>query len=203
MQYRQIVSSALLYGSVFCGLTYGALNQPLVSLRQSLSTTPTQDIIKAIQAGDAEQMKALWVRYHGKYIDKAAIFKSACKSACKHKRYALIAWLLKTTSLAAQYYHEYGMTVLMESVSYNDVTLLTILMTSPQVDLNAQTNPGGWTALMMAAEQSSPAIVEFLLKAGADCTIKDFEGRDALWWAQSVDRQDIIPLLHEYTKKKA
>jgi len=140
----------------------------------------------------------LWLRHHGNYVDKAAIFKSACH----HKQYGVIVWLLTTTNLATLYYQEYGTTLLIDSVGYNDLKILALLVKSSHIDINAQTYPGGWTALMMAAEHASLDIVKFLLKSGADRIIKDFEGRDAIWWAQSVDRTDIIRLLREYTHKK-
>jgi len=199
MNYAKMIHGIILYGVIMLGcLTQAASHELSMPVRQHRSDTPTQDIIKAIQAGNVEQMKKLWARYHAQYVDKAAIFKCACM----HKQYALIAWLLKSTSLSNQYYHEYGTTLLIDGVVYNDVKLLALLLASPHIDINAQTNPGGWTALMMAAERASHPVIKFLLESGADKTIKDFEGRDAVWWAQSVDRQDIIRLLREYIAKK-
>ena len=199
MKYTKIIRDTVLYGVIMLGcLAHAASRELSMPMRQHRADTPTQDILKAIQTGNIEQMKKLWTRYHAQYVDKAAIFKCACM----HKQYALIAWLLKTTNLSTQYYHEYGTTLLVDGVVYNDVKLLALLLASSQIDINAQTNPGGWTALMMAAERASHPVIRFLLESGADKTIKDFEGRDAEWWARSLDRNDIISLLREHIAKK-
>jgi len=194
MYYTSIIRGIVASAFFLVGCVVVAIPSETV-VRQHRADTPTQDIIKAIQAGNIEQMKKLWVHYHTHYVDKAAIFKCACT----YKQYALIAWLLKTTSLATQYYHEYGTTLLIDGVAYNDVKLLALLLASSQIDINAQTHPGGWTALMMAAERASLAVVKFLLKSGADRKLKDFDGRDAVWWARSVERTAIIDLLLQHT----
>src|SRR5689334_15517350 len=103
MQNKKIKCSILRYMIVLFGCLMGVFSYPrTISSRQPHLATPTQDMVTAVQAGDIERVKKLWLHYHNVYVDKAAIFKSACI----HKQYALIAWLLKTTTLAAQYQYE-------------------------------------------------------------------------------------------------
>ena len=56
-------------------------------------------------------------------------------------------------------------------------------------------NKQGWTALSAAAKNGDAECVQLLLKAGADTTLRGWQGKTALDWAKENDHADVIALL--------
>jgi ankyrin repeat protein len=56
-------------------------------------------------------------------------------------------------------------------------------------------NPGGVTALMIAAAGNHPALAGVLLKAGADLNARSEDGRTALSIAQANNNDAVIKIL--------
>jgi ankyrin repeat protein len=84
-----------------------------------------------------------------------------------------------------------GRTPLIEGAAYPQV-VATLLAAHAHVDLQAS---DGTTALMAAAVSNAPGSVEMLLKAGANPSLKDHEGRSALDLANQYGATKVIPLL--------
>ena len=59
-------------------------------------------------------------------------------------------------------------------------------------------SPNGTTPLMMAARYSTSSAVQLLLEAGADPTLKNDQGLNAIDFAQSVDRSDSASLIADF-----
>src|SRR5690606_27955072 len=58
--------------------------------------------------------------------------------------------------------------------------------------VNAQIGEGGYTALMWASSRGHAPVVELLLKAGADTTLKNFLGKTAPDIALREGKKDIV-----------
>ncbi|MEZ0260158.1 MAG: ankyrin repeat domain-containing protein [Alphaproteobacteria bacterium] len=72
--------------------------------------------------------------------------------------------------------------------------VLAMLATGRDVALEAQ-DSHGWTALITAAHRADAETLRALLQAGADPTVKDKMGRDALYYAKgSKDAEKISAL---------
>lgn len=59
----------------------------------------------------------------------------------------------------------------------------------------------GWTALQKASRGGYKRMVIFLLENGADATIKDKQGYDALFYATYEKRDEIVEILINHLDK--
>jgi ankyrin repeat protein len=64
-------------------------------------------------------------------------------------------------------------------------------------DVNARDRWYGRTALMLAAAQGHRDVVELLIEAGSDVSVRDEEGSSALSLAQGAGHDDVATLLAE------
>ena len=85
------------------------------------------------------------------------------------------------------------MVVLQHSVSNDRIEIVKFLLDQKYCDVND--NSIGMTALMFAARDSTPAMVQLLLDYGADKSIKSYNEETAYDFAIRFKRKDIIPLL--------
>ena len=76
----------------------------------------------------------------------------------------------------------------------NDLATIKRLLEKHHADIEAKDN-SGYTPLMLAACYGDIAIVNYLIEHGADKTIKDTDGEDALYKATNRGRTDIVRLL--------
>ena len=66
---------------------------------------------------------------------------------------------------------------------------------SKDADLVNEAGEGKWTALHLAAQKGHTAVVEYLLKQGADTEARDTEGYTALHWAAFCGHTEIVDYL--------
>ena len=87
--------------------------------------------------------------------------------------------------------HDLGMTDLMKHAKYGDVTRV-CQEVQKGADVNAKSEDHGFTALMYAAANGYPDVVNMLLYLDADPHIKSNDGRTALDVAREVDDHESI-----------
>lgn len=84
--------------------------------------------------------------------------------------------------------------VLQHSISSNRIEIVQFLLEENYCNVNA-TDSFGWTALMQAACDSTPEMVQLLLDSGADKSYKDSEGKTAYDYAIGKEKDEIALLL--------
>ena len=89
-------------------------------------------------------------------------------------------------------------TPLIAAAQNSHIDIVHYLASLPQTNLNSQDNDG-FTALMWTAFNDHPETVNFLLQKGADPSIKDSEGNNALYWARYKNNVKVIEILKQYT----
>ncbi len=67
-------------------------------------------------------------------------------------------------------------------------------------DVNARNDVKG-TALMIAAAKGRIDVVRLLLERGADPRLRDWRGKDAVWWAEQGRHQEIAQLIRQAARK--
>lgn len=87
------------------------------------------------------------------------------------------------------------MRVLQNSVSNNRIEIVKFLLDQEYCTVNDTSV--GITALMFAARDSTPEMVQLLLDYGADKSIKSTDGKTAYDYAVQSNREDIIAILND------
>ncbi|MDE7253853.1 MAG: ankyrin repeat domain-containing protein [Acetatifactor sp.] len=83
---------------------------------------------------------------------------------------------------------------LQRSILFNRFEVVQFLLRENYCNIN-DTDSLGWSALMQAANYSSPEMVQLLLDSGADKTLMDSQGKTAYDYAVEKDNDEIIILL--------
>uniref|UniRef100_A0AAY5ECL1 Euchromatic histone-lysine N-methyltransferase 2 n=1 Tax=Electrophorus electricus TaxID=8005 RepID=A0AAY5ECL1_ELEEL len=91
-------------------------------------------------------------------------------------------------------YHEDGSTGLHHAAKLGNLEIVTLLLNTGQVDINAQ-DSGGWTPIIWAAEHRHKEVIRALLNRGADVTLKDKEMNVCLHWASFAGSAEIAELI--------
>ncbi|XP_073454524.1 histone-lysine N-methyltransferase EHMT2 isoform X2 [Aquarana catesbeiana] len=93
-------------------------------------------------------------------------------------------------------YHkeEDGSTCLHHAAKSGNQELLSFLLATGQVNVNAQDN-GGWTPIIWAAEHKHIDVIRTLLTRGADVTLQDNEKNICLHWASFTGSAEIAEVL--------
>ena len=93
------------------------------------------------------------------------------------------------------YYLQYvSGTQLGAMAAYGNLDVVKFLTSLPETNIDSQDDKGA-TPLILAAFNNHPKIVEFLLQKGADASIKDNSGKNALDWATSKDYANVVNVL--------
>uniref|UniRef100_A0A673G9W5 Histone-lysine N-methyltransferase EHMT2-like n=1 Tax=Sinocyclocheilus rhinocerous TaxID=307959 RepID=A0A673G9W5_9TELE len=91
-------------------------------------------------------------------------------------------------------YHADGSTGLHHAAKLGNLEVLMLLLSTGQVDLNAQ-DSGGWTPIIWAAEHRHIDVIRALLNRGADVTLRDKEMNVCLHWASFAGSAEIAELV--------
>uniref|UniRef100_A0A674AVA7 Euchromatic histone-lysine N-methyltransferase 2 n=1 Tax=Salmo trutta TaxID=8032 RepID=A0A674AVA7_SALTR len=93
-------------------------------------------------------------------------------------------------------YHteEDGYTGLHHAAKLGSLDIVTLLLETGQVDINAQ-DSGGWTSIIWAAEHKHINVIRALLNRGADVTLKDKEMNVCLHWASFAGCVEIAEMV--------
>ena len=84
--------------------------------------------------------------------------------------------------------------VLNRSVTYDRIEIVELLLDGNYCDVN-DANDSGWTALICAANYSTPEMVQLLLDRGADKDYKNSEGKTAYDYAIECENYEIAEML--------
>jgi len=87
-----------------------------------------------------------------------------------------------------------GNTALMEA-AHKGMTTLVELLIEKGASLNTQNKYGETALIVSCMKGGEPLVVKALLKAGADKTLKDVDGLDALQTAEKNECSDIVSIL--------
>ena len=151
----------------------------------------------AVEQARVDMVKLLLAKgakLHGKELPQAALAGNQDDSL------AMITALLQAGADVNSPY-DYGFTALMGASYKGNTDSVKLLLAQPDIKLDA-TSEDGDTALMAAAEQGHAAIVEMLVKAGADVRKTDKAGETAITRAQKTlaKQQAIISKLQSPPK---
>jgi ankyrin repeat protein len=115
--------------------------------------------------------------------------------------YSEIADILVAHGASATMVDEDGCTLLHgQTTQYSRASMEWVL--AHGVDLNARDKPRNYTPLYMAIANRLDDAVSFFLERGADTTIRDWRGRDAMDLAQVCKASTIEELLRSHAEKK-
>ncbi|CAM4639662.1 unnamed protein product [Lepidochelys olivacea] len=89
---------------------------------------------------------------------------------------------------------EDGSTCLHHAAKCGNLAMVSLLLATGQVDVNAQDN-GGWTPIIWAAEHKHIEVIRMLLTRGADVTLTDNEENICLHWASFTGSAEIAEVL--------
>ncbi|XP_067416356.1 histone-lysine N-methyltransferase EHMT2 isoform X2 [Emydura macquarii macquarii] len=89
---------------------------------------------------------------------------------------------------------EDGSTCLHHAAKCGNLAMVSLLLATGQVDVNAQDN-GGWTPIIWAAEHKHIEVIRLLLTRGADVTLTDNEENICLHWASFTGSAEIAEVL--------
>nr|XP_055075624.1 histone-lysine N-methyltransferase EHMT2 isoform X2 [Misgurnus anguillicaudatus] len=95
---------------------------------------------------------------------------------------------------ACVYHAEDGSTGLHHAAKMGTFEVVNLLLSTGQVDINAQ-DSGGWTPVIWAAEHRHIDIIRALLNRGADVTLRDKEMNVCLHWASFAGSAEIAELV--------
>uniref|UniRef100_A0A6Q2Z324 Euchromatic histone-lysine N-methyltransferase 2 n=1 Tax=Esox lucius TaxID=8010 RepID=A0A6Q2Z324_ESOLU len=95
---------------------------------------------------------------------------------------------------ACVYQTEDGYTGLHHASKLGNLEIVTLLLETGQVDINAQ-DSGGWTPIIWAAEHKHIQVIRALLNRGADVTLKDKEMNVCLHWASFAGCAEIAEMV--------
>uniref|UniRef100_A0A665VF55 Euchromatic histone-lysine N-methyltransferase 2 n=1 Tax=Echeneis naucrates TaxID=173247 RepID=A0A665VF55_ECHNA len=95
---------------------------------------------------------------------------------------------------ACVYHEDDGYTGLHHAAKLGSLEIVSMLLETGQVDVNAQ-DSGGWTPIIWAAEHKHVDVIKALLNRGADVTINDKELNVCLHWAAYAGNVDIAELV--------
>uniref|UniRef100_A0A8C3MVW8 Uncharacterized protein n=1 Tax=Geospiza parvula TaxID=87175 RepID=A0A8C3MVW8_GEOPR len=89
---------------------------------------------------------------------------------------------------------EDGSTCLHHAAKNGNLEMVELLLSTGQVDVNAQ-DSGGWTPIIWAAEHKHIEVIRRLLTRGADVTLTDNEENICLHWASFTGSAEIAEVL--------
>ena len=89
-----------------------------------------------------------------------------------------------------------GHTALVLAAKEGSTKILQVLLAVPGIEKDAR-DSAGWTALMWGAYNGNGLIVQDLINAGADATVKDSKGRTALMLASSESHTGVVESLKD------
>uniref|UniRef100_A0A673LSP1 Histone-lysine N-methyltransferase EHMT2-like n=1 Tax=Sinocyclocheilus rhinocerous TaxID=307959 RepID=A0A673LSP1_9TELE len=103
----------------------------------------------------------------------------------------VVKYLIQT---GACIYHADGSTGLHHAAKLGNLEVVMLLLSTGQVDINAQ-DSGGWTPIIWAAEHRHIDVIRALLNRGANVTLRDKEMNVCLHWASFSGSAEIAELI--------
>uniref|UniRef100_A0AAY5KLW0 Euchromatic histone-lysine N-methyltransferase 2 n=1 Tax=Esox lucius TaxID=8010 RepID=A0AAY5KLW0_ESOLU len=103
-------------------------------------------------------------------------------------------YLVQSGACVYQTVSEDGYTGLHHASKLGNLEIVTLLLETGQVDINAQ-DSGGWTPIIWAAEHKHIQVIRALLNRGADVTLKDKEMNVCLHWASFAGCAEIAEMV--------
>jgi hypothetical protein len=92
----------------------------------------------------------------------------------------------------------WGSTLFSYAVRCGYFEIADLLLEKKPEFLNERGGSGGYTPLAKASEEGRIETIKYLLKKGADTTIKTYDNRTAYFLAQKEGRQDVVDMLAPY-----
>ena len=136
---------------------------------------------------------------HGANID--AVEKNNANAvyyACQEGQIKILKLLLQYRPDLADYIGHNNQTPLVNAAKLGHLNIVEELIHNWKVDINHQDQLHK-TPLIRAAQHSRSSVVKYLLKKGADTSIKDYDDKTAMDYANKNEDQEIIDLLRNHS----
>ncbi|KXX75069.1 Ankyrin repeat domain-containing protein 50 [Madurella mycetomatis] len=176
------------------------IDLPVVELgcRDNEGRTP---LIRAVENGHIEVVKELCAKYKGARLGADVYGLTPLDWAARVGSQEMVEILSAAVDISVPYSDDMGRTALWWAARGGSVAIATVLLQRVGFDVD-QPDDAGRTPLWWAARNGNEEMVHFLLKRGADASIRDMAGQTALWWAVRNGYRSIVQLLLETDRAK-
>lgn len=162
------------------------------------SSSSAKALREAAAEGDVEHVQRLLAQEGPSLVDQAdehgatallhaTGFKLLKETGAEHKEMEKRSW--------PDEYDEYFQAFRLKARRFPDTSQVVTVLLAHGANVNAKTNPDGYSAVECAAYIGKKAVLEALLKAGAAVNAQDKEGDTALRWAATCGRTEIVQAL--------
>ncbi|GAB1318488.1 hypothetical protein MFIFM68171_08698 [Madurella fahalii] len=155
----------------------------------------------ALENGHTEVVREMCAKYSGTRLEADVYGLTPLDWAARVGSQEMVEMLAAAVDMSAPSSDGMGRTALWWALRSGSVATATVLLQHVDFDID-QRDDAGRTPLWWAARNGNEEMVRFLLKGGANASIRDMAGQTAVWWAVRNGHRGIVQLLLETDRAK-